>query len=69
MKVTDYRALPVIAGALLDEFVAAMALAAPEAASHLPEELGTLEWLVGQINVLVGELAYVADPQGNPFQG
>ncbi len=59
MSVHDYRRLPLTAKAIVDEFVANIAVIAPKIALHVPAELEVFVRLVKQVNELVDELVYL----------
>lgn len=66
LKIESYENLPVTERAIVDEFVAHIALIVPKVAVHAPSELETFLRLAHQMNELIAELVYLSNPEGAP---
>jgi hypothetical protein len=66
LKVHNYTKLPITIKAIVDEFVANIALIVPKVSIHIPNEIETFERLVYHVNELIAELIYLYDPKGAP---
>lgn len=64
LKVHNYKKLPLTSKAIVDEFVANIALIIPKVALHVPYELEVFVRLIGQVNELIDELVYIYSFEG-----
>jgi len=66
MTLPKYSTLPVEQRAVVDEFLATLAVVVPKIAAHLPAELEAFVRLTDEIGQLVTELCYISNPEGPP---
>ncbi len=66
LAVPAYGNLPTAQRAVIDEFLASLAIVAPKIALHVPDEFETFPKLAGQMSELITELVYVSNPKGSP---
>ena len=66
LAIEPYDSLPTAAKAIVDEFVANIAVLVPKVAIHLPHEVETFLELVRLVNELLAEIVYVCNPVGDP---
>ena len=66
LAIGPYDSLPTAAKAIVDEFVANIAVLVPKVAIHLPHETETFLELVRLVNELLAEIVYVCNPVGDP---
>jgi hypothetical protein len=65
-KLPDYRALPLPARTVVDEFVASISLLIPKVAAQMPGEVTTFLELNRLVDELITEMVYAAKPNGAP---
>lgn len=66
LAVPAYGNLPPDQRAVVDEFIATLAVVAPKVALHIPSEFETFPRLASQMSEFITELVYISNPKGTP---
>lgn len=66
LAIPAYGNLPLDQRAVIDEFLATLAVVVPKVALHIPSEFETFPRLAGQMSELITELVYISNPKGTP---
>ena len=66
INMVDYSSLPLTERALVDEFKITIKLLLLKLTTHMPFELGKIQRLIDEVNILLIELVYLNNPVGPP---